>query len=241
MGLKFREERLEDKLVFYLEGELVAKEKMIILSAILEAVQRESDVSFLVLDLSKLDYVDSSGLGMFLDLRQRLSKENKRFILIGLNDYVKRLLNITHLIDSFEIYENMDDLLSSLKKDDIGIQEGRMEIPSDLEYVQDASRRIISVLQKYHLPEQILKDMRLVVEELVINGIRHGNQFSSDKFVLFSYRATPSDIVIEVRDEGDGFDYENVEGKGLKLVKSIVDGIEFLRGGTHVKIYKKFK
>ncbi len=241
MGMKLREEKMEDKLVFYLDGELVAKEKVSVLSAIIEAVEREKDISSLVLEMSRVSYLDSSGLGMLLNLKERMEKRGGELILVGLSEYAKKLLSLTHLDKAFKQFEAMDDLLMSSGPVSDEIQEGKMEIPSDLEYVQEVSRRIISILQKYKLPETILMDMRLLVEEMVINGIRHGNKFASENFVLIEYRATPASIELTVRDEGEGFDYNNVEGKGLKLIKSIADEVEFSRGGSQIRIVKQFR
>ena len=241
MAIKLREERMEEKLVFYLDGELVAKEKVSVLSSILEALDREEGVKSLVLEMSRVSYLDSSGLGMLLDLKDRMEKRQGELILVGLSDYAKKLLSLTHLDKSFKQYAAMDDLLMNSEAGAAEVQEGKMEIPSDLEYVQEVSRRIISILQKYKLPESLLMDMRLLVEEMVINGIRHGNKFATENFVLVEYKATPEGIEIIVRDEGEGFDYENTEGKGLRLVKSIADSVEFSKGGAQIKIYKKFR
>ncbi len=238
--MKLREERIEDKLVFYLEGELVAKDKVSVLSTILEGINREKGISTLVIEMSKVPYLDSSGLGILLNLKDRMSEIGGELILVGLSEYAQKLLSLTHLDKTFKRVDAIDDLFSSAQPSQ-EIQEGRIEIPSDLDYVQDVSRRIISVLQKYRLPESLLMDMRLLVEEAVINGIRHGNQFASDRFVLIEYKASPQEILITVRDEGEGFDFESVEGKGLKLIKSIADEVEFSRGGSQITIRKRFR
>ncbi len=238
--MKLREERIENKLIFYLEGELVAKEKVSVLSNILAVLDREKGIESLVLEMSKVSYLDSSGLGMLLNLKERLKEVGADLILVGLSDYGKKLLALTHLDKAFVQYGELDELFSDNPKE-VGVQEGRIEIPSDLEYVQDVSRRIISVLQKFKIPENLLMDMRLVVEEAVVNAIRHGNQFASDRFVLVEYKVDPSQISISVKDEGEGFDYDSVEGKGLRLIKSIADKVEFSRGGSQITIYKRLK
>ncbi len=239
--MKLREERIEDKLIFYLEGELVAKEKVSVLSTIIEALGREKGVSTLVMEMSKVPYLDSSGLGVLLNLKDRLGKAGGELVLVGLTDYAKKLLSLTHLEREFTTFETIDDLFSSREGSAPEIQEGKIEIPSDLQYVQDVSRRIISVLQRYHLSESLLMDMRLIVEEAVVNAIRHGNQFSPDRFVLVEYKASPDEIIVVVRDEGDGFDFQHTEGKGLKLIKSMADDVEFSRGGSQITIRKRFR
>jgi anti-anti-sigma factor len=56
-----------------------------------------------VLDLSKLDFVDSSGLGMLLVAREELVQSRKSFVLRGAQGQVKRVLAVAQLDKVFEI------------------------------------------------------------------------------------------------------------------------------------------
>ncbi len=237
--MNIRQERVDTKLIFYLEGELIAKEKISFIATVMESIEKEQGIDILAMETGNISYLDSSGLGSLLDLKEKLSQKGIDLVLVNIPEYMGKLLKITHLDNTFTAYGNIDQLLGT-QKDADEIQQGRIEIPSELEQVQHVSRRLISVLQKYHLPENVLMDMRLAIEEAAINCIRHGNEFSSGKEVLVEYAADKNGIQIRMIDEGDGFDYENTEGKGLKLIKHIMDKVEFDRDGAEIIMYKKF-
>ncbi len=235
--MNIRQERLDTKLIFYIEGELVAKQKVSFIAIVMDSIESEEGIKEVVFETGKISYIDSSGLGALLDIKDKISQKGIELILVNIPEYMEKLLNITHLDNTFKTYANMDQLLGSVEEE---IQQGRLEIPSDLDQVQHVSRRLISVLQRYRLPESLLMDMRLAIEEAVINCMRHGNEFSPDKEVLIEYSADKNGIEIRMVDEGDGFDYENTEGKGLKLIRHIMDEVKFDRGGAEIVMIKKF-
>ncbi|MCP4548354.1 MAG: STAS domain-containing protein [bacterium] len=49
------------------------------------------------LDLEKLDYIDSSGLGYIVTLHERLQKNDQELVLINLQSHVNRVFKITRL------------------------------------------------------------------------------------------------------------------------------------------------
>src|SRR5262245_50556995 len=48
--------------------------------------------------------------------------------------------------------------------------------------------------------------IRLAIEEAVANGFHHGNRNDPAKSVTVSFRVDRDSVVIDVRDQGDGFD-----------------------------------
>lgn len=54
-----------------------------------------------ILDLGGLDFVDSSGLVLFIKLQKHLVRAKKKLILCALNDPVKQMLRITRLLNLF--------------------------------------------------------------------------------------------------------------------------------------------
>ncbi|MGM0609208.1 MAG: STAS domain-containing protein [Candidatus Muiribacteriota bacterium] len=63
----------------------------------------------LLLDLSKLNYVNSSGLGIFINLLKNMRKLNKKFIIINPAEEVKMLFDITSLDKMFEIVKTKEE------------------------------------------------------------------------------------------------------------------------------------
>jgi len=68
-----------------------------------------------ILDLSNVSFVPSTGLGALVGLMRSLKKEGRRFILIGLQPEVRTMLAVTHLDKLLEIYTSFEDALNRLR------------------------------------------------------------------------------------------------------------------------------
>jgi anti-anti-sigma factor len=84
---------------------------------------------------------------------------------------------------------------------------------------------------------------KLIVRELMINAIEHGNKSNPDKLVRVEIRPLEGDRVkVIVEDQGEGFDWatidfvmkdadETVRERGLALVNRYADALEWENGG----------
>lgn len=63
----------------------------------------------LLLDLSGVSYMDSSGVGTMVYVKRELERRGRRFVLIGLQQRVRGVFEITHLDKFFTIVENVDE------------------------------------------------------------------------------------------------------------------------------------
>jgi serine/threonine-protein kinase RsbW len=98
----------------------------------------------------------------------------------------------------------------------------------------------------------------VAVRESVINAIKHGNQNDERKMVHVEFASSGSqetgELVIAVRDEGQGFDPESVadplapenmlksSGRGIFLMRNFMDDVSLRRmpeGGMEVRMVKK--
>lgn len=84
---------LEGEVDIYTAGEL--KEFFI---KIIE--EKKEDIK---IDAEKLEYIDSTGLGILIGVLKRLKKEDKNIIIANIRPNVKKLLNITGLDKIFII------------------------------------------------------------------------------------------------------------------------------------------
>ncbi|MCS0604356.1 STAS domain-containing protein [Streptomyces sp. LP11] len=69
------------------------------------------DVPLLVLDLSEVDFCDSSALGAFVDLYRRRHADGRRFGLTGLQPQVRRILELTRLTTVVPLYATLEQAL----------------------------------------------------------------------------------------------------------------------------------
>lgn len=68
----------------------------------LEAVKITEDLE-IYLDLSKVNYLDSTGLGIFISFYKRVLREKGKVKLIGLSKRLQRLFEITGLSELMDI------------------------------------------------------------------------------------------------------------------------------------------
>lgn len=92
------------------------------------------------------------------------------------------------------------------------------------------------------------------VRESVTNAMQHGNKLDIDKKVDICYRVSPDRISISVKDQGTGFQVDNIpspldtdnllkpSGRGIFYIRTFMDEVEFRsldQGGTEVYMMKK--
>lgn len=94
-------------------------------------------------------------------------------------------------------------------------------------------------------------DLEIAVREALANAILHGNQLHKGKRVYLRCYAGPSTgLLILVRDQGPGFNPAHVpdprhpdrrhlhHGRGLLLMRELMDRVEYRRGGREVLLFK---
>jgi serine/threonine-protein kinase RsbW len=93
-------------------------------------------------------------------------------------------------------------------------------------------------------------EIEIALREAVVNAVVHGNHEDPGKQVCVSCRCGADEISIVIRDEGEGFDIagvpdpttpENVgssHGRGIYLMKALMDEVRFEQGGTAVYMRK---
>lgn|SRR5690554_2048350 len=103
---------------------------------------------------------------------------------------------------------------------------------SDLDLVKGFIDKIMKKLNRIIDNGDTIFDIKLILNELVINGVFHGNECEDTKCVNLSLEIRNNRIIIEVEDEGEGIDYDFTSynpldlkcgGRGLLLVKGLSD------------------
>jgi serine/threonine-protein kinase RsbW len=95
-------------------------------------------------------------------------------------------------------------------------------------------------------------ELEIALREALANAVLHGNRNDEAKKVLVRAYCDPNKgFVIAVRDEGRGFDPAKVpdprskdrlqltHGRGIFLMRELMDHIEHRKGGREVVLYKK--
>lgn len=124
-------------------------------------------------------------------------------------------------------------------------------VPSKLSRILGINRLVSFLASEFDFPPEDSKvNLPLVMDEALSNAIQHGNKGREDLKVHVRIYISSSRIVIRVEDHGEGFipdekidptERENLyrkSGRGLYLIKEIMDSVSFKEGGRVVEIEK---
>jgi serine/threonine-protein kinase RsbW len=135
-------------------------------------------------------------------------------------------------------------------------------IPSKVEIVDCAVKEGIQQLIKYYgnIHMDILFELRVILNELILNAVMHGNKENINKFVNITMGITKDNcILLIIADDGDGYDYnsylkkcedneeeccwEEIEetGRGIKIIMKLCDRVEFNKKGNKISILKRLE
>jgi serine/threonine-protein kinase RsbW len=93
--------------------------------------------------------------------------------------------------------------------------------------------------------------VQLALEEAIVNAHRHGNRGDPTKTLRVAYRLCDEELLVEIEDEGDGFDCESVPdplapenlerpcGRGLLLMRSYMSSVHYSGRGNCVTMCKR--
>ena len=74
---------------------------------------RAKRASRVVLNLSSVEYIDSSGVASLIEGLKASREAGQRFVLFGLNETAREVLKISRLLKLFEIYDNEAQAIAS--------------------------------------------------------------------------------------------------------------------------------
>lgn len=92
--------------ILLLSGEIdlySATELWRILSAVLNTGRKD-----LILDFEKVEYLDSSGVGVIINLLQTLKKQNGRLLVAGLKGMPRQVLEMSNIISLLQLCDSFE-------------------------------------------------------------------------------------------------------------------------------------
>ncbi|OYT15562.1 MAG: hypothetical protein B7C24_12420 [Bacteroidetes bacterium 4572_77] len=110
-------EQIDNIVIFRLkntriEGDISSqlKAKMLIVA--------QPDIDALLIDLSSVEAMDSSGLGALLLAKRQLNGTDIPIALCGVRDFVRSLMVITQLVHEFHFFDSVEQALEEMTEED---------------------------------------------------------------------------------------------------------------------------
>ena len=108
-----------------------------------------------------------------------------------------------------------------------------------------------------HIPSQWKAEIRLGLQEALVNAAKHGNKLDPNKTIVVEFNVTPTEYYWIIKDEGIGFapqcpchsntaelpldlpDEEAESGRGLCILHEVFDLVHWNTEGTQVFLAKQ--
>jgi anti-anti-sigma factor len=186
--------------------------------AIRRAFRREVDT--VIMDLSGVEHVDSSGISVLVKGHQAADKQGKKLVLIRLRPNVRRIFRLSNLHKVFDIFNSLDDVLFTLEDHSALFWDTRRSVVDFYEELLTANGFAFQVAGDRREAEQILE------------------------------RDSPSVVILDVRqDEKEKYEFvresREREGKGGVPVVVVSSFLEeessYLDAGVSLFVSKPFR
>ncbi|MFQ5494956.1 MAG: ATP-binding protein [Phycisphaerae bacterium] len=124
-------------------------------------------------------------------------------------------------------------------------------IASDQRETERPKREILDELRRCGFHDDETFAIKLALEEALTNAVKHGNQCDRAKKITVRYSVSREQLVVSVRDEGEGFLAGDIpdpttpdrlplpSGRGIMLIRAYMDDVQFRDNGREVVFTKR--
>lgn len=112
--LNISERQVGDVTILDMDGKITIGEGSVALRTAIRRLLEEGKKKIL-LNLAKVGYIDSSGIGELVSSYTAINKESGELKLLNLTQKLQDLLTITKLLTVFDVYESEEEALQSYK------------------------------------------------------------------------------------------------------------------------------
>jgi serine/threonine-protein kinase RsbW len=129
----------------------------------------------------------------------------------------------------------------------------RAAFPSTRQSINDACAWIVDAARACGYSTDQEPDLEIAMREALANAVIHGNREGRDKHVFVRcYGGDDKMLLVLIRDEGPGFEPDGVpdprtndrvqldHGRGLFLMRALMDHVEYRKRGSEVLLFKRW-
>lgn len=205
----------------------------------------------LIIDLSAVDFIDSSGLSVLYEATRCVEPRGGRIRLRGLDLHHHRLLHTIGLAGRFDleapVARNGTDRTAVASTASLG---SVYRLPGEPASVPLIRNYVGAVAREIGFSEAGVRDILIAVSEAATNALKHGSPQGGQAEIAVCCHLEADRLVIEVTDQGEGFDPLSVPvpvaeqmregGMGIFFMRTLMDEVSFDCGsaGTTVRLVK---
>jgi DNA-binding response OmpR family regulator len=186
-------------------------------------------------------------------------QDKVRGLQVGANYYLTKPFTVEQLNKAIhDVFSWREELQRHGAEGEIHFQ-----LQSDTQYLEELNHLLASLFLFSRLSQAQIKQLTMAVRELCVNAIEWGHQNQIDRILTVIYRIDSEKISIVIRDEGPGFDPNNLPhaaqeddpvshmmvretlglregGFGILLARGLVDQMQYNETGNEVRLVKNF-
>jgi len=129
--------------------------------------------------------------------------------------------------------------------------EFKYSVPSDVAMMSPFIDHLMRLIKTFRIADGTEMDIEIALREALLNAVIHGNREDPHKHVyLTMFCIANGEVSIMIRDEGAGLESSSVpdptapenrmstHGRGIYLMRALMDEVSFKQGGTVVYMRK---
>ncbi|NLN75068.1 MAG: STAS domain-containing protein [Armatimonadetes bacterium] len=207
----------------------------------------------IVLDLSKVNSIDSGGLKTLSACARLCSAAGTRLLMDKASKCVMRVVELSGLGQLFGLAEAQSAQV--VRKRYIAPHNPAWKISERIAFtsaavVSELRNRIMDAAEEAGATGEKLCDIKIAVGEALANAYRHGSPMGESNNILVKCLACSQAFVVEIEDEGNAFDPDATpepnpndlrdHGMGIYLMRQAMDIVEysFHHPGNRVRMVK---
>lgn len=205
----------------------------------------------LILDVSDLQYIDSSGISALVSAARHAQARGRDLRLEGASSHVLYLLSATGFTRFFQVLEGelVPARTDHRRRETKVWQHLSFTIPARACLVKHIRLRVVEMLESLSPTGTLVDAVNLAVGEAASNAVRHGCREDERKKVRVQSATDGHTLVIEISDPGPGFDPDEIPspeigelregGMGIYFMRLTMDEVTYsFEDGTKVRLVK---
>ena len=201
------------------------------------------------LDLSGIDFIDSSGIGVLVDCAKTMQRQGGVMTLALCSDTVRNILCGCGLADIFGMTADCTSQPIILNRPGHRWLISSFTVPVSLKSPAVIRGRLDQLISDLGLSDSEASDIRLAVGEASTNAVKYCGDVTDGR-ISVKCTADSHQLTIEITDPGPGFDRKAVKppdfralpsgGMGIAIMELVMDEVKFeFHNGTTVRMVKR--